>query len=85
MNKLNSVMYVGYTSNLCKRIYDHKNKVIKSFTSRYNITKLVYYEVYDDMQTAKHRERQIKNWKRIWKLELIMNQNPTLKDLSNHL
>jgi putative endonuclease len=81
MNKVNTVSYVGVTSNLIKRVYEHKNKLVDSFTAKYNIDKLVYFEVFEDINNAIKREKQLKNWHREWKVNLIKQLNPTFKDL----
>jgi len=83
MNKRNTVLYTGVTSNLEGRVYQHKNKVFKGFTSRYNVCKLVYYEEYDSAYEAIMREKQIKRWHRQWKFNLIRKDNPRLKDLAH--
>ncbi len=80
-NKKNGVLYTGVTSDLIKRIYQHKHKLIKGFTEKYNINSLVYFETTNDIHSAIHREKCIKRWKRIWKIELIEKQNPEWKDL----
>ena len=80
-NKRNTVLYTGVTSNLLKRVYEHKNKVIKGFTSKYNIIKLVYYEVFNDMYNAIAREKQIKGGSRQKKIDLVNSMNPGWKDL----
>jgi putative endonuclease len=77
----NRVLYTGMTSELPKRVWEHKNKVIKGFTNKYNVDRLVYYEVYDDAENAIKRERNIKEWKRDWKIELIEKKNPEWRDL----
>lgn len=77
----NRVLYIGMTSDLPKRVWEHKNKVIKGFTDKYNVNRLVYYEVYDDAESAIKRERNMKEWKRDWKIELIEKQNPEWLDL----
>lgn len=75
-------MYIGVTSNLAKRIWLHKEKIVwKSFTAKYDVTKLVYFEEYTDVEEAIPREKQLKAWKRQWKLELIESTNPEWKDL----
>lgn len=84
-NKINTVFYIGVTSNLIKRIYEHKNKFVEGFTQRYNIDKLVYYEYTNDVQTAIKREKQLKNWHKQWKINLIKEQNPEFKDLYKDL
>jgi putative endonuclease len=80
-NKRNGTLYIGVTSNLVKRVWEHKNDVIEGFTRRYNIHLLVWYELYNDMESAIMREKRIKEWKRKWKLELIESSNPKWKDL----
>jgi len=67
---------------LMKRVYEHKNKLIKGFTSKYNLTKLVYYETMNEAETAIRREKQLKNWHREWKINLIESINKNWKDLS---
>jgi len=84
-NKLDSVLYTGVTSDLVKRVYVHKSKLIEGFTKKYNVNKLVYYEVLDDISDAIEREKQIKSGKRQRKIDLISNKNPAWKDLSNKL
>ena len=80
-SKRNGTIYVGVTNNLRKRIYEHKNKLFKGFTEKYNVNKLVWYERSDDISFAIQREKQIKHWKRKWKLELIEKDNPFWNDL----
>ena len=83
-NSNNTVLYVGVTSNLEKRVWEHKQSIVKSsFTYKYNCHKLVYYEAFGDIRYAIAREKQIKNWKREWKNELITNKNPDWVDLSD--
>ncbi|WP_281388000.1 GIY-YIG nuclease family protein [Atribacter laminatus] len=84
-NRYNKVLYVGITSNLMKRVWEHKNKVVDGFTKRYNLNKLVYYEIYDDIETAINREKQIKSWPRKKKIELIHSLNPHWDDLYEKL
>ncbi len=81
-NKINTVLYTGITSNLEKRIYEHKNKLIKGFTEKYNIKKLVYYEIYNNVIDAISREKQIKGGSRQKKIDLIKSMNPEFKDLA---
>lgn len=78
-------LYIGVTSNLASRIIDHKNKAFAGFTRRYNVTRLVYYECYKRIGDAIEREKQIKRWKRNWKIQLIESANPTWGDLSEDL
>ncbi len=80
-NKLNSVLYIGITSNLVKRIWEHKNKVVDGFSNKYNLNKLVYYEICNDIEQAIKREKQLKNWHRAWKDNLIKEKNPEFLDL----
>ncbi len=75
-------LYTGMTNDIHRRIYEHKNKLIKEFTSKYNITKLVYYEITTDVKAAIVREKQIKGWIRKKKIELIEKGNPEWSDLS---
>ncbi len=77
----NGTLYTGVTSDLIKRIWEHKNSLIEGFTSKYAVYNLVYYEVYDDPQNAIKREKRIKKWKREWKLNLIEANNPDWNDL----
>jgi putative endonuclease len=78
----NKVMYVGVTNNLERRIYEHKNKMVKGFTKKYNVSKLVYFEETQDIIAAIDREKEIKGWRRQKKDQLVNNSNPTWKDLS---
>ena len=84
-NKSNKVLYIGVTNNLECRMYEHKNKLVKGFTEKYNLTKLVYYEVTSDIISAIKREKQLKNWHRDWKIKLINDFNPEWKDLFEDL
>ena len=80
-NKGNRVLYTGVTSNLFKRVAEHKDKVISGFTRSYNVTKLVYYKEYNTMEEAIAREKQIKGGSRQKKIDLINSKNPEWKDL----
>lgn len=80
-NATNRVLYVGVTSNLVRRVYEHKQKLVKGFSAKYNINKLVYYEVFDDINEAIKREKQIKAGSREKKLRLIEKTNPLFEDL----
>jgi len=84
-NRTNRVIYTGVTSDLPKRIYEHKEKIIEGFTKKYNVTKLVYYEVFEDIEDAIAREKQIKAGPRRKKLDLIKAMNPEFKDLYEEL
>ena len=74
--------YIGITGNLQKRVWEHKNKVVDGFTKKYNVDRLVYYELTDSVDTALNREKQLKRWHREWKINLIKEMNPEFKDLS---
>ena len=80
-SKRNGVIYTGVTSDLIKRIWQHKNNVNSGFTSRYKVYKLVYYEVHSMAESALRRERRLKEWQRQWKIDLIEGLNPEWKDL----
>ncbi len=80
-SKKNGTLYIGVTFDLEKRVWEHKNKVIKGFTEKYNVDKLVYYEQTNDVESALNREKQMKVWKREWKIKLIQEDNPEWKDL----
>lgn len=84
-NKSNKVLYIGVTNDLIRRMFEHKNKLIEGFTEKYNLVKLVYYEVTNDIESAIKREKQLKNWHRDWKINLITQFNPDWKDLSEDL
>lgn len=77
----NGTLYIGSTSNLIKRVFEHKNKFIGGFTARYNVTNFVYYEEHQNIIEAARREKRLKNWCRKWKLNLIEGMNPNWKDL----
>ncbi len=77
----NGSLYIGVTSNLIKRVYEHKHKMVKGFTQQYGITRLVWYETHDNMYEAITREKQLKTWQRQWKINLIEKQNPNWNDL----
>ncbi|MEM6780290.1 MAG: GIY-YIG nuclease family protein [Pseudomonadota bacterium] len=78
-------LYIGMTSNLIKRMWEHQNGVVDGFSKKYSVKNLVYYEVHDTFETAMTREKQMKAWKRQWKINLIENQNPRWDDLSQNL
>ena len=80
-NRYRNVLYTGVTNDLIRRVYEHRNHLIKdSFTARYHITKLVYFEMTEDVRSAIEREKQIKSWSRSHKERLVENQNPTWED-----
>jgi putative endonuclease len=80
-NYTDKVLYTGVTSNLAKRVYEHKAKMVEGFTKKYNVDKLIYYEVLDDIESAIDREKRIKAGSRKKKIDLIKSMNPTYKDL----
>jgi putative endonuclease len=80
-NRHNTTLYIGVTSNLVQRIYQHKNKLVSGFSAKYNLDKLVYFELYEDMENAIIREKRLKVWKRDWKNRLINEMNPDWCDL----
>jgi len=80
-SKKNGTLYIGVTADLKKRVYKHKNKLVQGFTNKYNINKLVYYEIFDNIQEAITREKILKKWNRQWKIELIEKQNSKWEDL----
>lgn len=80
-NYTNNVIYTGVTNDIIRRIYEHKNQLVKGFTSRYNVNKLVYFEPFDDIKSAITREKQIKAGSRQKKIDLIIKDNPEFKDL----
>jgi putative endonuclease len=84
-NKRNGTLYTGVTSNLIKRIYEHKNKVVRGFTEKYGIDKLGYYEIFNSITDAIEREKQIKSGKRKNKLDLIEKMNPNWNDLYDEI
>jgi putative endonuclease len=77
----NGTLYVGVTNNLIKRVYEHKNKLYPGFTTKYLVDRLVYFETVNDINVAIKREKQLKNWRRAWKLDLIEKINPEWDDL----
>jgi len=81
----NGTLYHGSTSDLSRRIWEHKEKLTRGFTSRYGVTKLVYYEHYDRLMDARAREYKVKHWRRAWKLKLIEEMNRTWRDLYEEL
>jgi len=84
-SKRNGTLYVGVTSDLKKRMYEHKTDIIGGFTKKYKVHTLVYYEVYDDHYAAFRREKRLKRWLRKWKLDLIEKENPEWRDLYEEL
>jgi putative endonuclease len=81
----NGTLYIGVTSDLVKRCWEHKENLVEGFTKRYKIHYLVYFELHETMTDVIQREKQIKKWRRAWKLSLIEEQNPEWRDLSNEI
>ncbi len=81
-NHKNGTIYVGVTTNIIKRIDEHKRKVIDGFSKKYGLNQLVWYEEHPDILSAISREKQLKKWNRAWKINLIENSNPEWRDLS---
>ncbi|MBR6663690.1 MAG: GIY-YIG nuclease family protein [Alphaproteobacteria bacterium] len=84
-NQSNSVLYIGVTNDLIRRVYEHKNKLIEGFTKRYNLNKLVYFECVENVNVAIAREKQLKGWRRSKKDALIRQMNSQLEDLSEQI
>lgn len=80
-SKKNGTLYIGVTSDLAKRIWEHKNNFIEGFTKRYKLHYLVWYELHDNMDAAIEREKNMKEWQRVWKIKLIERDNPNWNDL----
>jgi putative endonuclease len=84
-NKRNGTIYLGVTSNLPQRIWQHREGIIEGFTKENDCKLLVWYEAFDDLQAARHRELQMKKWNRLWKLRVIEDMNPEWNDLYESL
>ncbi len=84
-NRRNGTLYIGVTTDLRRRVWEHKNKQIEGFTKKYNIGNLVYFEIHEDYWEAANRERRMKKWNRNWKIELIEKLNPEWRDLYDEL
>ena len=84
-SKRNGTIYTGVTSSLVKRVWQHKNNVVEGFTKKYSVHLLVWYELHETMESAIHREKMIKNWKRDWKIKEIEKKNPQWQDLFSTL
>jgi len=84
-SKRNGTLYTGVTSDLIKRVWQHKHHMVEGFTKKYRVKKLVYYEVHDNTESAITREKQIKKWRRKWKLRLIEEKNPQWTDLYDEI
>ena len=84
-NKKNGTLYLGITNNLIRRVFEHRNNYVDGFTKKYEVHKLVYYEITSDVESAITREKAIKKWNRKWKIRLIETMNPEWNDLYNEL
>jgi putative endonuclease len=84
-NYTRSTFYIGVTSDLVRRVYEHKNGTLEGFTKKYNVKYLMYYENAGTIDDAIAREKQLKNWHRAWKMNLIKSMNPEMKDLAEEL
>ena len=84
-NKKRGTLYVGVTSDLIKRVYEHRNGLIDGFTKKYNLDKLVYFEVCDHWEGAINREKRLKRWNRDWKIEAVEKENPNWEDLYDEI
>jgi putative endonuclease len=80
-SKRNGTLYIGVTSTLVQRVWQHKTKAVEGFTARYGVDQLVYFEVHGDAASAIQREKQLKKWRRTWKIQLIEERNPQWRDL----
>ena len=83
-SKRNGTLYIGVTNNLERRIYEHKNDLVRGFTKKYEVHNLVYYEGTNDIYTALQREKQLKKWNRTWKVALIERVNPDWNDIAGN-
>ena len=81
-NKYNGTLYIGVTNNLERRMFEHKNKLVEGFTKRYNLSRLIYFETFPYVNDAIKREKNMKKWKRQWKIDLIEKENSKWNDLS---
>ena len=80
-SKKNGTLYIGVTNNLERRVFEHKNNLVKGFTSTYNVHNLVYFEMTNNIDSALQREKQLKKWNRQWKIDLIERNNPEWNDM----
>ena len=81
-SRRHGTLYIGITNDLLRRVHEHKSKAVSGFTAAHDVDRLVYFEVYDDPETAISREKQLKKWRRDWKVRLIEETNPDWHDLS---
>lgn len=84
-NQPYGTLYIGVTSNLERRVFEHKNKLVQGFTKQYGLNQLVYYETFSDIREAIQREKSLKRWYRDWKIDLICQHNPEWADLAEHV
>ena len=84
-NQRNGTLYIGVTSNLVKRVWEHKQGLAEGFTKKYKLHTLVWYEHHTSMESAIHREKTLKHWHRIWKIRIIEQMNPDWQDLYNEV
>ncbi len=84
-SKRNGTLYIGVTSDLVKRVWEHKNDLVDGFTKKYGVHQLMYFEMHEDMESAIQREKQLKKWNRDWKIDLIEKDNPEWADLYESL
>lgn len=84
-SKRNGTLYIGVTSDLVKRVWEHKNNLVDGFTKKYGVHQLMYFEMHEDMESAIQREKQLKKWNRDWKIDLIEKDNPEWADLYESL
>jgi putative endonuclease len=84
-SRKHGTLYIGVTNDLIRRVFQHQSKAVRGFTKRYGVDKLVYFEIFDDPLSAIAREKQLKKWRREWKIQLIENQNPEWIDISHTL
>lgn len=84
-SRINGTLYIGVTNNLIRRVWEHKHNLMKGFTEKYGVHELVYYEQYQDINEAILKEKQMKKWKRYWKIKLINKFNPKWEDLYNSI
>ena len=80
-NKIGGTLYIGVTNDLIRRVAEHRSKIAQSFTKRHDVTRLVYFECFDQIEQAIHREKRLKKWTRAWKISLIEKNNPDWNDL----
>ena len=80
-SRIGGTLYIGVTNDLVRRVFEHKSKLVESFTEKYDVVKLVYFEQFDDPENAIKREKRLKKWNRAWKIRLIEQHNPNWEDL----